>query len=271
MPVPTSISGLDTNPVNNSPQGSETVGPYANDYLQAAFAFIKQLANGSGLAPNADLNFNGKKVTNIANGSANTDAATVAQVKAVYKVGEVKMWHGAVANIATVWGAGWQLADGTNGTADLRDRFIVGAGASYGVSTIGGEATNTLTTAQLPAHNHGVNDPGHIHSINQTAHSHGVTDPGHYHDAYTDVSIGPSNMASGALVTGVSRLGSTVGKAAPLINATTGVSINSTTISISLNSATTGITTANTGSGSTVENRPPYYALCFIEYTGIGA
>lgn len=37
-----------------------------------------------------------------------------------------------------------------NGTPDLRDRFIVGAGSSYNLNTIGGTSTNILALNQLP-------------------------------------------------------------------------------------------------------------------------
>ena len=44
----------------------------------------------------------------------------------------------------------YHLCDGTNGTPDLRDRLIVGAGSSYNLNSIGGTSTNTLALNQLP-------------------------------------------------------------------------------------------------------------------------
>lgn len=44
----------------------------------------------------------------------------------------------------------WHLCDGTNGTPDLRGRFILGASASHSVGTTGGEETHTLTESELP-------------------------------------------------------------------------------------------------------------------------
>lgn len=44
----------------------------------------------------------------------------------------------------------YHLCDGTDGTPDLRDRFIVGAGSSYNLNTIGGTSTNILALNQLP-------------------------------------------------------------------------------------------------------------------------
>ena len=39
----------------------------------------------------------------------------------------------------------YHLCDGTDGTPDLRDRFIVGAGSSYAVGATGGVTTHTHT------------------------------------------------------------------------------------------------------------------------------
>lgn len=41
--------------------------------------------------------------------------------------GQITLWHGAVIDIPP----GWHLCDGTAGTVDLRNRFIVGAGDAY--------------------------------------------------------------------------------------------------------------------------------------------
>jgi hypothetical protein len=45
--------------------------------------------------------------------------------------------------------AGWQLADGSNGTPDLRDKFIVGAGNLYTQNTTGGSTTIAVTTGTV--------------------------------------------------------------------------------------------------------------------------
>lgn len=43
----------------------------------------------------------------------------------------------------------WHLCDGTNGTPDLRGRFILGVSASHAVGTTGGEEAHQLTTEEL--------------------------------------------------------------------------------------------------------------------------
>ncbi len=53
---------------------------------------------------------------------------------------------------------------------DMRGRTVIGAGHGTGLtartlSQTVGEETHTLTTAELPAHTHGVADPGHTHPV----------------------------------------------------------------------------------------------------------
>lgn len=45
-------------------------------------------------------------------------------------LGIIAIWSGAIGDIP----AGWHLCDGTAGTQDLRDMFIVGAGGAYNVN-----------------------------------------------------------------------------------------------------------------------------------------
>ena len=74
--------------------------------------------------------------------------------------GMISLWYGSIGSVPT----GWYLCDGTNGTPDLRDRFIIGAGSTYSVASTGGSAD-----AIVVSHNHTatstVTDPGHVHAI----------------------------------------------------------------------------------------------------------
>lgn len=65
--------------------------------------------------------------------------------------GGIIIWSGLVVNIPP----GFVLCDGTLGTPDLRDRFVVGAGASYAVDATGGNLT----------HDHTFTSDGHDHVI----------------------------------------------------------------------------------------------------------
>lgn len=71
--------------------------------------------------------------------------------------GVITMWYGSIASIPS----GWLLCDGTNGTPDLRNRFVVGAGSTYAVATTGGSA-NAIVVSHT--HTATVTDPGHAHT-----------------------------------------------------------------------------------------------------------
>lgn len=165
----------------------------------------------------ANLPMGGRKVTGMAPATAAGDAVNFGQL-----AGIVVMWSGSAASIP----AGWSLCDGTNGTPDLRGRFIVGAGGSYAVAATGGAETVTLTAAQMPVHSH----------------------------TGTTSSAGEHTHAGGGVLAGVFNEVGTPAENANLINSATG----------SAGAHTHTFTTNNAGSGEAHENRPPYYALCFI-------
>ena len=131
-----------------------------------------------------------------------TTAFVASTVAYTLPAGGIIMWSGSIASIPV----GWLLCNGASGTPDLQDRFVVGAGSTYAVNTVGGAASNTLIIDNLPAHDHtgsgttgaqdtnhthtgttGNNSAGHSHDLNITSggqsanHNHGVSDPGHAH------------------------------------------------------------------------------------------
>lgn len=65
--------------------------------------------------------------------------------------GVIVLWYGSIANIPS----GFVICDGNNGTPDLRDKFLVGAGSTYAVDATGG-ALN---------HNHDFTSDGHTHDL----------------------------------------------------------------------------------------------------------
>ena len=67
-------------------------------------------------------------------------------------VGTVLSWYGKLADIPE----GFALCDGTNGTPDLRDRFVVGAGGEYALGATGGEKEVKLEATQIGNHYHAV-------------------------------------------------------------------------------------------------------------------
>ena len=75
-------------------------------------------------------------------------------------IGGIIMWSGSIASIP----ANWALCNGSSGTPDLRNKFIVGAGSTYAVAATGGSpdavlvnhthAAGTLAAAAAGGHNH---------------------------------------------------------------------------------------------------------------------
>ena len=70
-----------------------------------------------------------------------------------FVTGMIMLWSGSIASIPS----GWALCDGSSGTPNLTDKFVVAAGASYTPNVIYGNLSGnqvTLATANLPAHTH---------------------------------------------------------------------------------------------------------------------
>jgi hypothetical protein len=72
--------------------------------------------------------------------------------------GVIVLWSGSIGSIPS----GWVLCNGSNGTPDLRNRFIVGAGSTYAVDATGGSADAIVVSH---THTATVTDPGHDHLL----------------------------------------------------------------------------------------------------------
>lgn len=73
-----------------------------------------------------------------------TELANAANFDKIYPVGSIYMSMNST-NPSLLFGGTWEL---------LKDRFLLGAGGTYGVGATGGEATHTLTIAEMPSHKH---------------------------------------------------------------------------------------------------------------------
>ena len=171
----------------------------------AATAKISGTATASALFTTLDASVNG----NLSVGGTLSGLGT-------FPVGGIVIWRGSVDSIPD----GWKLCNGQNGTPDLRDRFIAGAGGEYAVGAKGGEKTHALSMDEMPSHRHewvgddalaGI-EPGASEAIRVTTTR---------YDAESKLSSDPS-WASHVYAT------------------------------------------SSVGGGGGHENRPPYYALCFI-------
>ena len=133
-------------------------------------------------------------------GTNTTQIATTAFVLANgVPSGAIIMWSGSIASIPS----GWLLCNGSSGTPDLRDRFVVGAGSTYAVAATGGTADAVVVSH---THTASVTDPGHLHTYTRggtdTVSGGGIT-------IQTNSSL-PSQNTSTAF-TGISVTNSTTG------------------------------------------------------------
>jgi len=181
--------------------------------------------NGNGapdtgvLTKNPDGSYNWVSLDSLAKKTELEDAK-----KYLVPVGAIMMWAGTVLSIPS----GWALCDGTRGTPDLRDRFIIGAGTTigntYAVGNTGGSAD-----AIVVSHSHQVFDLGHKHST--------------WGEAYTDPPFGYSSTQTNMGSRGQSDYDNFL--------------YNSSTSTADISLSTEGVSGIN-------KNLPPYYALAFI-------
>ncbi len=232
-----------------SPRQEITPTPYAicaqgaKFALTAKFSFTAALAGFAGNSDNSDKvdNYhagNSAEQVAVSNGilctSLNADKldgydSSAFAPASILPSGVIVMWSGSIGSIPS----GWALCNGSNGTPNLRDRFIVGAGSSYGVGSTGGEATHTLSTAEMPAHTHSA---GSLVANSAGAHTHSYTKPSPT-EQFEDWEKGNEATRYG--------VGANTGSSGAHTHTISGVS-------------------GSAGSGGAHENRPPYYALAYI-------
>jgi microcystin-dependent protein len=171
--------------------------------------------------------------------------------------GGIILWSGSIATIPS----GWWLCDGTNGTPNLRDRFVVGAGSTYTVGAIGGAATVTLAEANLPAHSHSFSGTTTDRSAGHT-HTGGTDTNGAHVHTYVDVASQGQGFSNGRFYSSgglefANRPDTTDGGGAHSHSVWTNGESNGHTHNYSG-------TTSSVGSGTAHENLPPYFALAYI-------
>ena len=148
-------------------------------------------------------------------------------------LGIISPWSGNFSSIP----AGWSVCNGENGTPDLRDRFVVGAGDSYSLGETGGQNAVSLSENQIPSHSHAL---GSLSSSSAGEHTHTYNRWNDFRGRQSGGSTSLGWRNTQTLQTGQSG------------------------------AHTHGVTgsTALSGDGQPHENRPPYYALYYIMATG---
>jgi len=173
----------------------------------------------------------------------------------VMPVGVIMMWSGSVSAVP----ASWHLCDGTAGTVDLRDKFVLGAGGSYAVGATGGAAS--VTSGAGGDHDHGGSTQAYtLTSSDIPAHTHtGTTSSNGDHSHTVSNGIG----SGAAFVIGTSSPPVAYG---PISTSTAGAHTHTFTTDSTGGGGghAHGITSSGTHT-HTVATMPPYYALAFIQ------
>ena len=195
--------------------------------------------------------------------------------------GVITMWAGVTTNVP----GGWALCDGSRGTPNLFNRFILGAGDIFTPGQQGGAASYSGSVDAAGFHGHGgvVGFGGaHYHPVGidqQGSHNHGVQTQSHVlttaeipsHNHPLSLPAGPQTTATagGAWSTGGGSQTVYTGSAGSDQGHVHGISddgLHTHTVSL-------GIAPEHThgigGDGNhahtfTVATTPPYYAICFI-------
>lgn len=192
--------------VISNPDGSDPKGQ-GDDHLR----LIKNTLKNTFPNLNAVVNATPAELNTLVGGNA------------VFKTGMIILWSGSIPTIP----AGWALCNGTAGTPNLMDRFVVGAGAAYAEGATGGST----------AHFHSVSVGGTALTVNQL--------PPHSH--------GPAAGSTG-FITNATGAGDSVGGGALGTSPATGLT-------------GLGEAHVHSASSDTRDHRPPYYALAYIRKT----
>jgi hypothetical protein len=155
-------------------------------------------------------------------------------------VGGIIMWAGLIVDIPE----SWALCDGTNGTPNLVNRFIVGAGDAYNPGESGGSETASLigSTEEAGDHTHALTIADHALSIAEIpAHTHGIR----YGRTGTSTYSADADDGNGIIQSEPTGGGGTHTHAGSTA-ANAGVHSHDITIDMEL-------------------VKPPYYALCYIQ------
>lgn len=147
-------------------------------------------------------------------------SAWISQAPTPFTTGMIMLWSGSTGTIPS----GWQICDGTNGTPDLRSKFIVGAGSTYAVGATGGSADSVVVSH---THTATSTDSGHTHSVPSGGQT--STIGGNRYDNTAPPNV--SNLSAQTTGTGTANITTTVSPA---------------------------------GSPGVGANLPPYYALAYI-------
>ena len=150
-------------------------------------------------------------------------------------IGGIIMWSGTDANVPS----NWALCNGSNGTPNLVDKFIVGRGSAYAANSTGGSAD-----AVIVSHTHSTTESGHEHNY-AFASRDGSTIGNNFSGS------GISNVTDQGNISELEQSGGPDGDRLAAYTADT-------------ESVSTGLSVDAQGVSGTNANLPPYYAIAYI-------
>ena len=270
------INTSDANVGSATNVGTNEDGTNANQYV----TFVENKTGNNPIRVDEGLKYNPNSNTLTVGTIA---ATTFSGIPDSFPSGGIIIWSGAANNLPN----GWSLCDGSNGTPDLRNRFVVGASTGTGDTTYPGlsvNATGGSANATLVSHSHTVDNhthsdgtlvvDNHTHSVNintnNNSHTHHHIMPGDDQLTFANGRAGWSNRSAASYPydansstsgggqmwrtsdnshTHSHNVSGNTGGSAPGISGSTGGSAPGTN---------------SQGSSASNANLPPYFALCYI-------
>lgn len=233
-------------------EGTGGSGVYTKEETDAKLA-TKANVGVSYTKEEANIVINDKENVGVCYTKAETEArlatkADVVDLERAVPVGTIVLWYGNAEDIISTWA----ICDGTNGTPDLRDRFVMGAGSTYNRGNTGGSKdaivvshNHTASTNNTGSHTHSLS--GSTNTTGNHAHSYSAGNGG-------TVGAGGSIGGTGALVSSSSTNTNTTGNHSHSVSGTANSNGNHAH----------SVTVNANGSSGVNKNLPPYYALYYV-------
>jgi len=188
-----------------------------------------------------------------------TPASLFGDLLPVLPAGIIVMWSGTLATIP----AGWALCNGTQGTPDLRDKFIKGWSQGVNPGGTGGSVSNTPVGAiSAPTF---TGTP--FSSVINHTHAVAVTDPGHAHltQRYPTATGGSSGFTIDT-----SMSGTLADNTQPVKTNTTGITATTANPVGGVATITpAGTVNAPVFTGTAASNEPEFFRLAYIMKTAL--
>ncbi len=166
--------------------------------------------------------------------------------------------------LGTTYGGNGQT---TFALPDLRGRAAIGQGqgpglSAYTIGEVGGAESTSLTTANLPMHNHLATSTPHTHTATSTAHTHTATATS---TLYAQGVAGDKASPQGRTLAGLPNLYKAPDPAQylALYNdcLTTAVTNDSVAVAVTNDAVAAAVTIAPAGSSMPFDNRGPYLCI----------